>query len=65
MKGEGGLGRTSWMKQKGRTIGEGLGLLRGLDFFLLHYITFLFCRFGLIPLLLKIDQHVISHNIVT
>ena len=25
-KGEGGLGRTSWIKQQERTIGEGLGL---------------------------------------
>ena len=33
MKGEGGLGRTSWIKQQGRTLGEGLGLLRNIGLF--------------------------------
>ena len=66
MKYEGGrgLGRTSWIKQQGRTIGEGLGLLRDLDFFLLFYVTFLFCCFVLIPLIPRIDLQIISHNIV-
>ena len=42
----------------------GTGTPQGLDFFLLHYITFLFCCFGLIPLIPKIDHYIISHNIV-
>ena len=33
MKGEGGLGRTSWIKQQGRTMGKGLGLLRDIRVF--------------------------------
>ena len=62
-KGEGGLGRTSWIKQQERTMGRdwNSGIL---DFFPLFYVTFLFCCFGLIPLIPKIDQHIISHNIV-
>ena len=43
MKGEGGLERTSWIKQQGRTIGEGLGLLRDIRLFplTLYYIPIL------------------------
>ena len=33
MKGEGGLGRMPWIKQQGRTTGEGLGLLRDIRLF--------------------------------
>ena len=62
-KGEGGLGRTSWIKQQERTIGRDWNS-GTLDFFLLFYVTFLFCCFGLIPLIPKIDKHIISHNVV-
>ena len=44
MKREGGLGKTSWIKQQGRTIGEGLGLLRDVKLF-----PFILCN---IPILL-------------
>ena len=44
----------------GRGVGENIldKTTRILDFFLLLYITLLFCRFGLIPLIHKIDQYI-------
>ena len=66
MKYEGGrgVGENILDKTTRETIGEGLGLLRDLDFFLLFYVTFLFCCFVLIPLIPRIDLQIISHNIV-
>ena len=43
-KGGRGVGETSWIKQQGRTIGEGLGLLRDIRLF-----PFILCN---IPILL-------------
>ena len=62
-KGEGGLGRSSRIKQQERTMGRdwNSGIL---DFFLLFCVTFLFFCFGFISLIPKIDEHIISHNIV-
>ena len=59
-----GLGRTSWIKQQRRTIGEGLGILGDIRLFPFFYVTLLFRCFVLIPLRPRIDLQIISHNIV-
>ena len=47
VKYEGGRG----VVKEGRTIGVGLELLKDIRVFFLFYVTFLFCCFGLIPLI--------------
>ena len=65
MKYEGGrgLGRTSWIEQQGRTIGEGLELLRDIRLFSLILCNIPILLLWLNPLIPKINQHVITHNI--
>ena len=65
MKGEGGLGKTSWIKQEGRAIGEGPGLLRDIRLFPLILSNILIFLLWFNPFNTQIDQHVISHNVVT
>ena len=60
-----GLGRTFWIKQEGRAIGEGLGLLRDIRLFPLILSNILIFWLWFNPFNTQIDQHVISHNVVT
>ena len=58
--GENVLDKTIWKDSRG-----GTGTPQGYQTFSFYfYVTFLFCCFGLIPSIPRIDQRVISHNIV-